>query len=275
MYNDRVVIPTSQRNRVLEHLHAAHQGTSTMEQRACSITYWPGMSKDIKKTRESCANCNRNAPSQAATTPISSPPPTTPFESVFADFFDYGGHHYLAVGGRLSSWVEVFGSKAGTTYAGATGLIRHLRSFFATFGVPAELSSDGGPEFVVGSTETFLRTWGVKHRISSAYFPQSDGRAEVAVKTAKRLYLCPISARRGTLTTTDFFARCYSYATLQTRTAMSLLHRSFLAARFVTRCRLPTGLKSSQIRTFAHFGAKHGPRRKTLYVSGWPAHLNP
>ena len=190
MYNDRVVIPTSLRNRVLEHLHAAHQGTSTMEQRARSITYWPGMSKDIKKTRESCADCNRNAPSQAATTPIPPPPPTTPFESVFADFFDYGGHHYLAVGDRLSGWVEVFGSKAGTTYAGATGLIRHLRSFFATFGVPAELSSNGGPEFVAGSTETFLRTWGVKHRISSAYFPQSNGRAEVAVKTAKRLLMC-------------------------------------------------------------------------------------
>ena len=192
MYNDRVVIPTSLRNRVLEHLHAAHQVTSTMEQRARSITYWPGMSKDINKTRESCADCNRNAPLQAATAPISSPPPTTPFESVFADFFDYGGHHYLAVGDRLSGWVEVFGSKAGTLYAGATGLIRHLLSFFATFGVPAELSSDGGPEFVAGSTKTFLRTWGVKHRISSAYFPQSNGRAEVAVKTAKRLLMSNI-----------------------------------------------------------------------------------
>ena len=33
----------------------------------------------------------------------------------------------------------------------------------------------------------FLRRWGVKHRVSSAYHPQSNGRAEVAVKTAKRL----------------------------------------------------------------------------------------
>ena len=90
-----------------KHLHAPHQGTSTMEQRARSITYWPGMSKDIKKTRESCADCNRNAPSQAASTPISSPPPTTPFKSVFADFFDNGGHHYLAVGDRCGGlWIQ-------------------------------------------------------------------------------------------------------------------------------------------------------------------------
>ena len=33
----------------------------------------------------------------------------------------------------------------------------------------------------------FLRTWGVEHRLSSAYHPQSNGRAEVTVKAMKRL----------------------------------------------------------------------------------------
>ena len=33
----------------------------------------------------------------------------------------------------------------------------------------------------------FLRQWGVHHRGSSAYNPQSNGRAEVAVKTVKRM----------------------------------------------------------------------------------------
>ena len=51
-----------------------------------------------------------------------------------------------AVRDRLSGWTEVFGSAARTNLAGAPGLIRHLRSFFPTFGVPEELSSDGGPE---------------------------------------------------------------------------------------------------------------------------------
>ena len=189
LYQDRIVVPSSLRHRIMQHLHAAHQGISMMEQRARSMVYWPGMSKDIRETREGCADCNRNAPSQAVTPPLPSPPPSTPFESIFADFFDYGGCHYLVVGDRLSGWVEVLGSAAGTNLAGAAGLIRHLRSFFATFGVPEELSSDGGPEFKAGSTEAFLRLWGVRHRISSAYFPQSNGRAEVAVKTAKRLLM--------------------------------------------------------------------------------------
>ncbi|KAK2555623.1 hypothetical protein P5673_022644 [Acropora cervicornis] len=80
-------------------------------------------------------------------------------------------------------WVEVLGSPAGTTLAGAAGLIRHLRSFFATFGVPEELSSDCGPEFSAGCTEAFFRLWGVRHRVSSAHFPQSNARAEISRTT--------------------------------------------------------------------------------------------
>nr|XP_033946685.1 uncharacterized protein LOC117452278 [Pseudochaenichthys georgianus] len=121
--------------------------------------------------------------------PLPSSPPSTPFEAVFADFFDYGGRHYLVVGDRLSGWVEVLSSTAGTALAGSAGLVQHLRSFFATFGVPEELSSDGGPEFKASHTEDFLRLWHVKHRVSSVSFPQSNGRAEVAVKTAKRLLM--------------------------------------------------------------------------------------
>ena len=190
LYQDRVVVPSSLRPQILKHLHAAHQGTSAMERRTRAIVFWPGMSKDIRKMREGCADCNRNAPSQAATLPLPSSPPSTPLEAVFADFFDYDGRHYLVVGDRLSGWVEVLSSTAGTNLGGSSGLVRHLRSFFATFGVPEELSSDGRPEFIIGETENFLRLWGVRHRLSSAgLFPQSNGRAEVAVKTAKRLLM--------------------------------------------------------------------------------------
>lgn len=49
------------------------------------------------------------------------------------------------------------------------------------------MSNDGGPEFTSGSTRKFLEWWSVLHRLSSAYNPQSNGRAEVAVKSAKKL----------------------------------------------------------------------------------------
>ena len=55
-----------------------------------------------------------------------------------------------------------------------------------------EISSDGGPEFNVKGTQDFLRLWSVRHRACSLSFPQSNSRAEVAVKTAKRLLVSNI-----------------------------------------------------------------------------------
>ena len=193
LYNDRVVIPAVLRKPILDTLHAAHQGVSAMQLRAQSITFWPGMSYDIERIRQNCRDCNRNAPSQAQLPSEPATPPTTPFEQVFSDFFDFGGHHYLIVGDRLSGWPEIFSTPTGSSHAGARGLIACMRKFFETFGVPEQLSSDGGPEFTAGATSEFLEKWGVKHRISSAYNPQSNGRAEVAVKSAKRLLRSNIS----------------------------------------------------------------------------------
>ena len=91
------------------------------------------------------------------------------------------------MGDRLSVWSEIFSTPSGTSQAGSQGLIKCLRDLFSRFGVPEEISSDGGPEFSSSSTKEFLKTWDVTHRIASAYYPRSNGRAEVAVEQAKRL----------------------------------------------------------------------------------------
>jgi len=49
------------------------------------------------------------------------------------------------------------------------------------------VETDGGPPFNSAEWRAFLKKWGIKHRLSSAGYPQSNGRAELAVKTAKRV----------------------------------------------------------------------------------------
>ena len=58
---------------------------------------------------------------------------------------------------------------------------------FCSFGVPAELATDGAAVFLSGKVQTFLGSWGVRHRVSSAYHPHSNLRAETCVKSMKRL----------------------------------------------------------------------------------------
>ena len=114
-----------------------------MEDRAREIVYWPGITNDIEHTRSIYRDCCRNAPSQAALPAATPEIPTTPFEAIFADFFDEGGHHYLVAGDRLSGWVEVYSSRVHSSKAGSDGLIAHLRSLFTTFGIPLDLSKMG------------------------------------------------------------------------------------------------------------------------------------
>ena len=91
MYDDRLVVPDSFKERVLDVLHAAHQGRSSMLHRAAQTVFWPGHTADIEKRREGCHVCNTIAPSQQQVLVKQSEPPTTPFENIAADFFDLAG----------------------------------------------------------------------------------------------------------------------------------------------------------------------------------------
>ena len=61
----------------------------------------------------------------------------------------------------------------------------------------------GGKEFIASETKSFFAKWNVRHRLSSAYFPQSNGRAEVAVKKCKRLLMDNIGPN-GSLNNDNF-----------------------------------------------------------------------
>ena len=41
--------------------------------------------------------------------------------------------------------------------SGAEDLVKRLHETFVTFGIPEELTSDGGPQFTAGKTKTFFK----------------------------------------------------------------------------------------------------------------------
>ena len=206
VYKDRIVIPPTLRQACLSSLHAAHQGTSAMTAKAESSIYWPGITRDIRQQRATCSACNRMAPSQAAQPPTPPTPSEYPFQCICCDLFHYKGHQYLVLVDRYTNWPIVERSTNGSK-----GLTDVLRQTFSTFGIPDELASDGGPEFTAHETQCFLRDWRVHHRLSSVAFPHGNCRAEIAVKTIKRL----ISGNVGT--NGDLNVNAFQRAILQYR----------------------------------------------------------
>ena len=185
LLEDRLVLPKSIRKHALSVLHSAHQGVTNMQARAKATIYWPGMNADIRNTRYTCQKCNEFSPSQPKEPIIPSPAPQYPFQMVCADYFEVSGHYYFVYVDRFSAWLSIFHFKP--HQATTNTLKTECRSLFENYGAPEEFGSDGGPQFTSTDFGNFLKDWGIHHRLSSAGYPQSNGRAELAVKAAKRI----------------------------------------------------------------------------------------
>ena len=175
-------IPKSLRRRVLKVLHSAHQSVSGMKKVARHRFWWLGMDADIDQTRAQCRDCNGMAPSNHNDVMADPPEPEYPWQLIVMDYFDLEGYHYLVIADRYTGWPEIF-KLDGKSMA----LLKTSRKLFTQFGVPEEISTDGGPPFNSSDWSQFLKQWGIKHRNSSANYPQSNGRAELAVKSCKRM----------------------------------------------------------------------------------------
>ncbi len=186
----RMFIPKALRRGVLSVLHAAHQGTSGMKRMASGRFWWLGMDADIDQVRAQCRDCNEMATSNVREPLADCKEPEYPWQLTVMDYFDKEGMNFLVVADRYSGWPELFrqDQKAMT-------LVKTCRRLFAQFGVPEEIAHDGGPAFKSYEWRQFLRQWDIHQRKSSAYNPQSNGRAELAVKSCKRLLTNNIDAQ--------------------------------------------------------------------------------
>lgn len=179
---ERPVAPPSLRHRVLDTLHSAHQGTTSMRLRAERSLYWPNMALDIAKKRDSCPSCCSSAPSQSPEPPITPIVPQYPFQHIASDYYHHAGHNFGLIVDRFSNWIQVYQGKGGSNM-----LVNTLSQAFSSFGIPETLTSDGGPQYISGDTENFLARLGVHHRLSSVGFPHSNQKAEKAVGAAKKV----------------------------------------------------------------------------------------
>ena len=109
--------------------------------------------------------------------------PDFPWQKIGTDLFTLKGTIYIVATDYFSRYPEVI--KLTTTTS--SSIISALKSIFARYGIPEEVLSDNGPQYSSQEFRDFAKEYNFKHTTSSPHFPQSNGHAERAVQTAKKL----------------------------------------------------------------------------------------
>ena len=99
------------------------------------------------------------------------------------DLFELNNRDFLINVDYYSNYFEVDRLTSKT----AKEIINKTKANFARHGIPDQVFSDNGQPFSSSDFENFAAVYGFEHNTSSPNYPQSNGKVENAVKTAKNL----------------------------------------------------------------------------------------
>lgn len=183
MKGHKTVIPHSLQREYINIVHKGHPGIEATKRRARNIIFWPAMSHDITEVLLSCATCNSTKCHQQKEPLHLHPVPDLPWSTVATDIFEWRGKHYQVLVDSYSGWFEIDLLHGITSSAVISKLKRH----FSVHGTPHTLISDNARQYTSQHFKNFAKQWDFVHATSSPEFPQSNGLAERAVRSAKQL----------------------------------------------------------------------------------------
>ncbi|XP_015778003.1 PREDICTED: uncharacterized protein K02A2.6-like [Acropora digitifera] len=183
LWGMRVVIPNKLQDRVLKELHDGHMGVVKMKALARSYVWWPNINAQLEELAKACSGCqqNQNMPTKVPLHPWEWA--TTPWQRIHIDYAGpFQNSMFLVVVDAHSKWPEVIPVSSTTS----SSTIEVLRDLFARFGIPEQIVSDNGTQFVSEEFQAFVKSNGIRHITSAPYHPATNGLAERAVQTFKQ-----------------------------------------------------------------------------------------
>ena len=200
----RRCVPEDEMHSILNHCHALPCGGHFGGQRTAAKVlqsgfYWPSLYKDAHQFVSTCDKCQR-----MGNISRKDQPPMHPILEV--ELFDLWGidfmgpfpasysnlYIWLAVD-YVSKWVEAIPTRTND----AKVVAQFLRSnIFSRFGTPRALITDNGTHFCNKVIDKVLQKYGVRHRTSLAYHPQSNGQAEVSNREIKYILEKTVNSSR-------------------------------------------------------------------------------
>ncbi|KAJ8032404.1 hypothetical protein HOLleu_25921 [Holothuria leucospilota] len=192
----QIVVPRTYRREILSIAHempfAGHLGVNKTYHRILNHFYWPKLKSDVAKFCKTCHSCqmvgkpNQNIPA-APLKPI--PAFEEPFSRVIIDCVgplpkSRAGQQYIltimCASTRFPEAIPLRNIKART-------VLQALLKFFTLFGLPKEIQSDQGSNFMSTVFQQMLYELGIDQIKSSAYHPESQGALERFHQTLKNM----------------------------------------------------------------------------------------
>ena len=180
----QLVVPAALRKELMAVTHASHIGIEGCIRRARDTLYWPRMATELKEYVSKCDVClaHQSAPSKEPLLPHEMV--ARPWSKVAADLCELDGRTLLVITDYYSNFIEV----ARIISVTSRSVIKEMKDVFARYGIPDVLVTDNGAQFASAEFAAFAETWSFEHCTSSPRYPQSNGKAEKAVQTVKRLF---------------------------------------------------------------------------------------
>ena len=201
----QLVAPRVLRHKIMEHLHnhrtAGHLGVTKTLATVKQRFYWPGMTSDISRWCNSCSSCAQRKPGKGpGRSQLKQLPVGACLERVALDIVgplpttDNGNEYILVIGDYYTKWTEAYALPNHTAQTVADKIVTE---FFSRFGLPFQLHSDQGPEFMSALFKELSKLLEIEKTFTACYRPQSDGFIERFNRTVQQMLSMFVSEHRN------------------------------------------------------------------------------
>jgi transposase InsO family protein len=173
-----------------DQIFAGHNAAQKSYLKLTSSYFWPNVYTHILKHTQTCLRCQQRKLSRTKKVPLAPLPiPDQPNVRVHADLFgpmlgtEKKSAYILCITDAFTKYAVVtkIDTKDAETVAKAI-----FDNWFCKFGIPAQLHTDGGKEFVNKLSAELFELLNVQHSKTSPYHPQCNAQVEVFNKTVKK-----------------------------------------------------------------------------------------
>ena len=185
MYKEMVLIPFSRVNDTLTWFHCFnqhHPGRDRMLALMKTRVWWPGMATDVRQFVKTCHECQLGKAGQRTRAGfLQIFPATLPFQVVHIDIVGalpptpFGNVYLLTMMDRFTRLAHAVPLKTDDAESVTKQFLEH---WVLVYGPPESLITDRGSTFMSKLMKSVTGVWGIKHKYTSPYHPETDGAVE-------------------------------------------------------------------------------------------------